>query len=358
MAIRHRTLKSGSKRYFAAVYNSNTGKYIYGKQRKLKREAVSDEVTLISDINSGNLIIDSNKTLNEVARKYFELIASNRINENTKDTYLSLYNNHIRNEIGIFKISNLNSIRIQKLLNEKLKDYSTSTVVKLHIILNQIYIQAVKWKFTKINPLEDVERPSIVYSQRKTWTLSEAKQFLNFSREYQSYIVFWIVLNTGLRFSEVLGLTWDCIDFDNKLISVHQQLDRKTKKLKLKTKTQHGMREVSLSNQQIAILKKHKSSQKPETNIVCSNQLGGFLNQSNVRRAKTSICNKAKIEDISFHEIRHTHATMLIEIGEPIKYVQERLGHSDIKTTLNFYVHTNQSHHQQTADNFSEYFEN
>lgn len=353
MSIKQITLKDGSKRYFAVVYLSERGKYIYGSRRKLRKEAINDEIMLKTDIINDSFVDETKRTLNEITETFLEIIAPNQMNSNTLYTYKSLYKSNLKDEIGYKPLTKITSFEIQKLWDIKSRELSSSSIIKLHVLLNKVFKQAIKWQLVKNNPMENVIKPKIKYETRKTWTLEEARMFLTEAKKHQSFIVFWLVINTGMRFSEVLGLTWDCIDFENQLIIVKQQLDRTTKEIVSHTKTNASMREIACSKEQIDFLKQHKLHQKNKTNLVCDNSIGGPFCQRNIRRAIDVICNKINIEKITFHDIRHTHATLLVEMGEPIKYIQERLGHKDITTTLNTYVHTNKSHHQSTADNFS-----
>lgn len=206
--------------------------------------------------------------------------------------------------------------------------------------------------------IDGVHKPSPNYSSPKTWTKEEAQSFLKYAKNYQAYILFWIALNTGMRKSEIMGLTWENVDFTRNSIFVRQQYHEPTKEIIYRGKTANSIREISMTLSQMEVLKNHKEKQNPKTNIVCSNELGGYLMSRNIRRAKKAICKQANIEEITLHEFRHTHGSMLADMNEPTKYIQERLGHKDATTTLNFYIHTQKSHHQKTAERFDNYFTN
>ncbi|MDT2601526.1 tyrosine-type recombinase/integrase [Enterococcus hulanensis] len=95
----------------------------------------------------------------------------------------------------------------------------------------------------------------------------------------------------------------------------------------------------------------------PKSKLVTSNSEGGFLMKRNIRRAMTSVCKQAGIKKISFHELRHTHATLMLEMNEHQKIVQQRLGHAKVETTLNIYSHVRPQIHQNLAERFSNFFD-
>lgn len=359
MAIREKALIKGEKRYQAAVYVKDNKKYIYGSWQKRKRDAKSDENRIQYDLHSGSYIKETNKTFDEAINIYFELTTSDRLSVGTSKTYKSLYNSHLKDPFGFRKLTSIKPYEIQRIWKNKQEFLANSTIIKLHTLMNNVYKQFIQWEEIKNNPLDKVNKPSINYRTANIWTKKEAHSFLKSAREYQSYMVFWLGLNAGMRLGECLGLTWDCVDFNNNCIVVKQQYSRIEKKIVHHTKTSTSMREIDLSKSQMAILLDHKEKQKNynlKTNNVCSNELGGFIQERNIRRAKKTICMRANVKEITFHELRHTHASMLVDLNEPIKYVQERLGHADVKTTLNLYVHTQKSHHRDTAERFSVFF--
>lgn len=356
MAIREKTLVNGDKRYQAAVYIRGENKYIYSSWMKLKRDANAAEVKLQHELYTGAYVKETKITFDEAITIYFDLIASDKIAESSLYNYKSLYKSHLKDYFGSRPISSIKSFEIQQLWKNKQKTLANSTIIKLHTLMNKVFKQFIKWEELKNNPLDGVDKPSVRNKPAQIWSKNEAKMFLSVAKEYQAYMLFWISLNTGMRLGECLGLTWDCVDFVNNKIIVQQQYSRLKKKIVYHTKTSRSMREIDLSQKQMDILLNHKEHQKIKTNIVCSNEIGGFLMERNIRRAKKSICKRANIKEITFHELRHTHASMLVDMNEPIKYVQERLGHTDVKTTLNLYVHTQKSHHRKTAERFSDYF--
>lgn len=226
MAIQEVQRKNG-KRYRANVYSKE--KRLLGQWRKTKKHAQLDELTIQHQINLGTYIEETHKTLNECADIYFEDVAIQKMSESSIDLEKGHYKNHIKPVFGHRKITSIKPYEIQKLWTNKLKTHSSSTVNRLHTIMNKIYKQFVKWEEIKHNPLDNIDKPRLVYGKTEVWTKEEVNKFLFHAKEYQSYIVFFLAIHTGMRLGEVLALHWDDIDFKNNVIYVTESLNRKNR---------------------------------------------------------------------------------------------------------------------------------
>lgn len=354
MAIESKILKNGEKRYRANIYHK--GKRIKGKWFRYKKQASLDESNINHDLNSGIYIESTKITLNKAFEEYYDLIGNYNLSTNTINNEKRLYKNHLKIKFGNRKLNSLKSYEIQQYFNQLNKNLSNSTIIKLHGLLNKIFKQFIMWEKLSKNPMTRVKKPPVKYKKGDTWSINESQRFLESAKSHRSYIVFWLALNTGMRLGEILGLHWDQINFKQKVLSVNRSLNRQTMEIST-PKTKNSIREINLSKSQINFLKDYKRKQSPNSIIVCANSNGDYFMERNIRRDKKLICKKAKIKEIRFHDLRHTHATLLIEMDTPIKHVQERLGRKDISTTLNTYVHTQKAHHIETAERFSEAFE-
>ena len=122
-------------------------------------------------------------------------------------------------------------------------------------------------------------------------------------------------------------------------------------------KTSHSVREVFLSPDVRDALVEYKKSQKPnKLGIVIASSVGTYLEPSNLLRKYRRLIKLAKVPYIPFHNLRHTHATILMRIGENPKVVSERLGHARVGITLDIYSHTNEEMQKRTANRFGEHF--
>src|SRR5699024_11881888 len=122
-------------------------------------------------------------------------------------------------------------------------------------------------------------------------------------------------LRFRLLFYEIRGLQRKNIDFKNKILHVEQAYHEPDKELG-RIKTNASRRSISMSDQQVEFLKEYKEKQTPKSDIVVANSQGNYMMKRNVRRAMNRICERAEVKQITFHELRHTHATLLLEMNE------------------------------------------
>ena len=183
--------------------------------------------------------------------------------------------------------------------------------------------------------------------------------------------VYRVDLFTGLRQGEILGLTWDNVDFKNGIITVSQQLQKEHV-----TGGQYGL--VSNKNDRIRrlkpagfvmeILKKQKVKQcedqlkagefwNNEWNLVFTNEIGQHLCISTVYKNFKKIMAKIGLPETRFHDMRHTYAMLSLQNGDDIKTVQYNVGHATAAFTLDVYGHVSQRMQQESADRMQDYFE-
>lgn len=352
--IQEKEIKSG-KRYRAKVYSKYDKKNHYGPWRKRKKQADIDETNIKHDLQNNTYIKESLITLDEATKIYFDTVAPNELRQTTIDVEKSNYKNHLKKPFGSRQLISIKPLEIQLLWEEKKNILKNSSIIKMHTFLNKIYKTFIQWGEIKNNPLDGVKKLSPNYAKPNTWSREEVNRFLEYAKDYQSYMVFWLALHTGMRSAEILGLTWNNVDFKARSIYVTQQYIEKEKKIVHRGKTKNSLREISLTDKQMETLQQHKEKQSPKTNLVCSNTNGDFLMSRNIRRSKKKICERADLNEITLHEFRHTHGSLLAEMNSPVKHIQERLGHKDVTTTLNYYIHINESSHQKTAEEYEDF---
>ena len=165
------------------------------------------------------------------------------------------------------------------------------------------------------------------------------------------YPLYLMALTTGMRRGEILGLRWQDISFTKNQITIRQNLVATSKGTKISTpKTDDSERTIDISPQLVSVLKKHKARQveefnalciKPDHNLVFTSEAGGPIAPRNLYRHFNSVLDKlnSRVKRITFHNLRDTHATLLLEEGVHIKAVAERLGHTDEVTLLRRYAH-------------------
>ncbi len=169
------------------------------------------------------------------------------------------------------------------------------------------------------------------------------------------YTYFYLLAYTGLRKSEALALHWDDIDFKTKTLSVKRNITDGHILLEPKTKT--SIRQIWLDDGTIKILSDYKKFQLPilHNPIVFRNTQDNYTAMSQPLKKLNKIIKKYNLPKISIHGFRHTHCSLLFEAGATIKEVQDRLGHKNVKTTMDIYAHVTKETKKDVADKFSNY---
>lgn len=314
---------------------------------------------------------ESNILFKDYINKWFNEYKSKNISINTKTNYKSRIDTHIIPKLGSYKLNKITNVIIQDFYNSLIGDgMKPSSVKKIMETLNGVFKYAQKSKLIYTVPT-DIEKQPMNKSNVEFWTKTEIDFYLSEIKGFYLYTPILIEVFTGLRVGELCGLRWCDIDFDNKYLIVNNQViyDRELKILVfskiLKTDTSH--RKITLPQILIDHLKSIKYD-TAETDFVILNREGTMCNPRNLSMNFTQSIQKYKysIEDIrkknkkmplqymqlkqiSFHALRHTHATLLIFNGENIKVISERLGHKNISTTLDTYTHVMDDMKNNTA---------
>lgn len=361
--------------------DKNTGKYYFivdigkdpltGKRKQKKKrgfvskqEAEISLARIISESNK-NATFQSHITLNEYMTQWFKE-RENIVERTTFNNNKAFYKYYISPAIGTVSLSDISPILLQNFANELTVkgNLAVSTIHKVFDVLKVALQRAVKFNLINENCARLVELPRIRKNEMKVWSLEQVNLFLKeimFIRKADNYFTaYMIALLTGMRQGEILGLRWRDISFEKNLIYVKQVLTHDGKELKLGTKTVSGMRTISITDslckqllitkKDIQLLKKMNGKNFRDNDLVICTKKGSPVNSSNLIRAFKKDILKVGLPLIRFHDMRHTHATMLIEQNINPKLIQERLGHARIGITLDIYSHVLPSMQQQVAE--------
>jgi len=333
-------------------------KYIYGNKRKEVARKMTD---LKKKLFDGTYSEPSSMILSEWLKQWLKG-RKNSISTNTYKFYKKFIDNHISPEIGSMKLKDIKSYHIQNLLNAKFENgrldgkggLSEKTVKHIYVTIHSAFKKAVDDDLIIKNVSESVDLPkdeeSFEDEELQTWNNKQVNKFLNTAKDYNYYILYYLALNTGMRQGELLGVKWEDIDFKNKLLKVKRQYGRSMKFKKLKTKA--GRRAIPLSEQTIKELNKHKIKQGEKKlalgkafkdhDLICCDKIGKPITHSKLYKEFKAIIKKTDLTEITFHDTRHTFATLFLENGGNIKTLQHILGHSSITTTIDIYGHVNE----------------
>ena len=290
--------------------------------------------------------------------------------KSTYIVYMSRCKYHIAPGLGHYDIQDINVETVQLFINSKIEKYSIETIYSLNGVVSSIFKYAIRMGYAKSNPALDVMLPQKNKRHRpKSLTLEQIQKIFNRFKNSDLYTPIYIGFNTGMRVGEVTGLTWDDIDMDKGYIDINKQLVCIGGKWYFKDpKTEASVRTIKMPDSLLDYLRKLKARQEKykmyHPNTVYNLQNNGKLieidNFVNIRPSGKVISidslkyvsQVAKRElkiDYTFHYLRHTHATLLLENGVDYRTIQERLGHANVSTTLNRYSHVTKNMENKSA---------
>lgn len=288
-------------------------------------------------------------------------IQKKKIQVTTYDGYLHMIKKHIQPYFEHKKIllKDIKPFDIQKYYNVKLEEgLSSNTVIKHHAIIRTSLQYAVKSKSIKENVADFVEKPQKEEKEANYYNKDELKKLLQASRGDTIEVPILLAMNLGLRRSEVLGVRWSNIDFDEKIIRIHHKIVRTfdddgklTISAQDKMKNKKSFRTMPISDSMVTILKNVKTQQLKNrlmygncynldyVDYVCVNELGELLKPDYITSRFKKIIKKNNFKPLNFHGLRHSCATLLLSLDYQMKDIQEYLGHADFTTTAKTYAH-------------------
>lgn len=290
----------------------------------------------------------------------------------TVSTYRSRIETHIKPALGNVKMSMLNTMQIQKLLNDLTcnKGMYPKTVKNVHGVLHKALEQAVKLHYIAYNPADACELPRMEQREISPLTEDEIKEFLiEIDKGEPLASLFKVALFTGMREGEICGLSWDSVNFKNNTIIIKQQLQRGKEKgssYYIDTPKSSKARIITVAPFVMETLQKEKEKQtkfrteagltwKNEWDLVFTYPNGSHMIPQVVLKHFKAITTKIGRPDARFHDLRHTYAVMSLQEGDDLKTVQENLGHATASFTLDVYGHVSEKMKQDSAARMENY---
>jgi len=400
---------------FEAAKIDGKRKHISKAGFKTKKEAEIAGTNALASYNSaGTHFVPAEISVADFFDYWLENYSGVNNSDNTTASYAAIVANHIKPRLGIYKLKAIDTLTVQNFINSMHTEMGFSkTYIKsiLKVLKNGFKYAHKQAKFINENPVEDVSLPIMEADEDEEiliLTKEEVAAILDrFKRSPYQYYAMLIAYYTGLRVSEVYGLTWDRIDFEKKTLKV----DRIAKKFEYDgkgkqprgisgqasviwylgaCKTKSSYRTIPIGDTLINALMDYKEMQEAnkkeyganytrtyvvdeltnnkrkvkrifqttepqkgleEIHLVCIKEDGSFTGTNSMKYPSKVINNKLGIE-FKFHAFRHTHATMLIEQGLPIKAVSERLGHASTKITWDIYVKVTDKMENEVVETF------
>ncbi|MCF8070272.1 MAG: site-specific integrase [Desulfobacterales bacterium] len=340
-------------RYILDFYdNQGERRWITMPEEATKAQAKDKLREIENELAKGVYLPDKRiPTFKKVAKAWVEYKKPN-LRESTWSVYKGHTKNHFK-ELDPLRINRINTARIEKFITDcQNKGMHILTIRKVLASLNQIFSYAVRHRYIDYNPVRDAERPRGQGGEEEkvitVLTPSKINAFLEKVKKPKYKTLFMLAIMSGARQGELLGLKWSDLDWFNNQIHIQRTFNNQ-KWYKPKSKT--SFRKIDLGPSMMNALKKWKlACPSNELDLMFPNKKGLPINNSNmVQRYFVKAFEDAELETIRFHDLRHTYASLLIEQGENIKYIQTQLGHSNPTVTLNIYAHLIKPVNQEAA---------
>ncbi len=367
--IYKKKIKNGKEYYFYRLRHENlkNPKDIYAKTVKELEAKIRD-----IKYNLEHDIVNNKKCFETFFTDWLFDVHFSHLKPSTKENYEGVYRMYVKNSsLSKIKVKDLKLIDIQKFYNNLVSNGCTIIRIKnIHKIIrpfirylynNNIIIK--DFSASIVLPKEDEKTKLEKENKIIPFTLEEEKKFLEAIKGHHLEMLFATALYSGLRQGELFALTWDDINFEKTYIDVNKTYKyiadvsrdgRSSGHSSIQTpKTSKSIRKVPIPQFLVKMLLQYRNEQRlqkikyadvyQDNNLVFCNKLGAYLVDSTVARQYKNILKNNHIPTRKFHDMRHTFATRLFELGEEPKTVQELLGHSTVSITLNTYTHVLES---------------
>lgn len=341
---------------FDPVTGKARRKTFYGQTKK---EVLDKMQTTRQEMKTGGYVEPTKTTLGEWLDRWLTVYKKGQIKKSTFESYDWTINTYIKPALGNIPMARLQANTLQSFYNEKLErgrvdgagGLSTRTVRYFHSIIRQALEQAAKEGLLPRNVADHTTPPTGKNKQMTLLTEDELFTFLETVKEDRLFAAYLLAATTGLRRGELLGLCWDSVDLERGAVTVQRQLLRLNSGISLEenTKSKSGRRNVGLTDDSIKELKAYRKRQLQEKlllgeayqdgGLVFCKEDGTPIDPKVFTRRFRRILGEAGLPKVRLHDMRHLHATLLLQRGIPAKLVQERLGHSSITMTLDLYSH-------------------
>lgn len=373
--IRKKTVIRGGKEYtywearYSAGRDPGTGKQIQRSiTGKTQKEVAQKLKAATASIDAGTYIAPQKMTVGE----WLDVWASDYlggVKPRTVESYTDQIKNHIKPALGALKLEALNAHTIQGFYNglgaerDGKPGLSPKTVKNIHGVLHKALQQAVKIGYLHFNPADACELPRVERKEIKPLDSVEIGAFMKEIHGHKFEDIYMVTLFTGMRRGEVLGLTWDCVDFQKGTIRIDKQLqkipERRGEYRLISTKSNKG-RIVTPASSVMELLKRHRARQNEirlkagpmwnDGGYVFTNEFGGHLSPHTVYHNYKKLVESIGLPDARFHDLRHSYAVAALQSGDDVKTVQQNLGHHAAAFTLDVYAHVTEQMKRDSAE--------
>ena len=363
--IRNRSTKG--KRSYQIVVEGNpdpmTGKRKrnYRTVNSTKKEAEAIMRQMIQEMENGGIIKQSPETTEQWTIQFISEYKPN-IADTTRAGYEEKIRNCISPTIGKIPMKALNANTLQKWVNGMvMQNASPKTIRDAYNILNAAMKKAVVLRMIPLNPCDGVELPKLKKYQANIYDSDGIRKVLDVAKNTSIYLLVLLAATVGLRRGELCALKWEHIDLEHRIIHIREnRVLAYGKTITKAPKTVSGSRDISIGEEVVKALNKAYADYCSNRNlfgnaffddgyVICQENGKPYRPDSLTQKWERFVMEN-NLPPIRLHDLRHSNASALIAAGVSPKVVQERLGHSDVTTTLNIYAHITPVMDQAAAD--------
>jgi len=253
--------------------------------------------------------------------------------------------------LGDLALADLSPMVLQTFVNElKESGLANRSVRHIFAVVSSSLTTAEKMELIPKSHARAVTLPKLTRRELEVWDIEQVRRFLQLAgNEPYTYVAFHLAILTGMRQGEILGLRWEDVDLSSNVLFVRQTLTQDGKHFLPFTKTSQGTRSIAIDRRTVAILGEHFRRVEADKNrcpvgyldsgLVVRMKIGMRMRSRYLMDVWYGLLKKSGLPHIRFHDLRHTHASLLLKNNIHPKIVSERLGHASVKTTLDTYSH-------------------
>ncbi len=326
--------------------------------RGSRRDAERELARLQHELTTGAYVAPADMTVAQYLEYWLQHYAQPSVAVKTLEGYTEYVRLHLIPSLGRHKLARLQPAHIQAYYSDALSHgrrkgeggLSARTVLHHHRVLRQALEQAVRWQFLGRNPANSVVPPRPRAIEQRVLDVNAIAALLSAARPTRLFVPIIMAVTTGMRRGEILGLRWQDVDLAHGTLSVRQTLvQTRTALIVKEPKSRQSRRVVVLPSILVEALADHRIEQgrlmarlgevQSDGTLVVAEDNGDPRSPRALSAAFASLLQREGLPLVRFHDLRHTHATLLLGQGVHPKVVSERLGHSTVDLTLNTYSH-------------------
>lgn len=318
---------------------------------RTKKEAEQERTRLLRERDTGSDLDPTTMTVGQYLPHWLATTKQGHVTDGTLKSYRLLMNKHLIPALGKTLLVKLTAMHVARCYADLIASgLAPRTMRNVHVVLGGALADAVRWRLIQRNVSAETQLPRVRNAPRDLWDAATLQTVLAASAGHQFEGLIHLLAGTGMRRGELLALQWRDVQLDEGVVTVQRGLAQHEGKLVSRPpKTAASRRRISLAATTIAALRAHRIRQHEarllagaawqDNDLVFPNLVGKLLWPSYVEVTWSKMIASLGVAPLHMHDLRHLHATLLLEAGVHPKVVQERLGHTSIKMTMDLYSH-------------------